>query len=445
MSQNRVVRPLYAERFRCIGSACDDTCCQGWNVPIDQPSWVKFQAIPVGPLRTLIDQSVTLHHQAVTATEAEPACNPQFAQICMAGTSRCPLLTPDNLCRIQAELGAGMLSHACATYPRILHSVGGLASNSLSLSCPEAARLVLLDPDLLRSSQSHETASDSQPPEATPQHPLAAHFWPIRSVVLALVRNRLYPLWQRLFLLGILSRRLDAIACGELDRDLPEFLRGFEATIATGTLRTAMESVPADNTAQLDLVLRLAGLMLHRSNIYPRFAECIQAFTAGIGNGPGASLQSLAAQYSSAHDRYYEPFSRRHPHIAENYLINTILRCQFPFGRQPLKAEAPSRMAREFALLVAQFALVKGLLIGVSGFHGDAFSTTHVVHTVQAAAKHFEHHPQFLSMAYDLLVESRMDGAQGLAILLRNAKPGASVAMTPTILAPGASLSIPSA
>ena len=49
-------------------------------------------------------------------------------------------------------------------------------------------------------------------------------------------------------------------------------------------------SFSADGKAQLDIVLRLAGLMLHRSNIRPRFIKCIQAFTAGIGNGPGATL-----------------------------------------------------------------------------------------------------------------------------------------------------------
>jgi len=53
---------------------------------------------------------------------------------------------------------------------------------------------------------------------------------------------------------------------------------------------------------------------------------------------------------------------------------------------------------------------MKGLLIGVAGFHREHFSASHVVHTVQAASKHFEHHPEFLTMAHALLVEKRMDG-----------------------------------
>jgi lysine-N-methylase len=246
-------------------------------------------------------------------------------------------------------------------------------------------------------------------------------FWPIRQVVLLLIRNRVYPLWQRLFLLGVFCRRLDAIASGELKRSVPDFLKDFAASVASGALIGAMETLPLDREAQLDVVLRLAGMLLRRSNLRPRFLECVQAFTSGIGNRPGATIQSLAADYALAHDRYYAPFFDRHPYILENFLTNTILRCRFPFGQ--VSEQTPLSMTREFALLTAQFALMKGLLIGVAGFHREAFSAEHVVHTVQAASKHFEHHPEFLNLAHELLVESHMDGAHGLAILLRNTEP----------------------
>jgi lysine-N-methylase len=342
-----------------------------------------------------------------------------FASIRMNETNQCPLLTGERLCRIHAELGEGMLSHACATYPRVVHRVGGLRETALTLSCPEAARLVLLDADLLAHSGAElkalPLAAEPEDASAIPEH-----FLEVRATVLALVCNRNYPLWQRLFLLGIFCRRLDSIAQGELQRSVPAFLVDFEATVASGALRTAMETLPVDHAAQLDIVLRLAGMLLHRSNVRPRFVACVEAFTAGIGNGPGATLDSLTANYAAAHDRSYEPFFSRHPHILENYLINTILRCQFPYGREGMKPGRTASMTREYALLTAQFALLKGLLIGVAGFHREQFSARHVVHTVQAAAKHFEHHPEFLNEAHALLVESRMDGARGLAILLRH-------------------------
>jgi lysine-N-methylase len=417
------IRPTYADRFRCIGSACEDTCCQGWNVPIDEPTWEKYHSLPQGPLPDLIRASLIRKLDA----PAEPdAAKPIFAIIRMNAANECPMLSADHLCRIQAELGESLLSHTCATYPRYVHVLGGVEEKALTLSCPEAARLVLLTPDLLAES-AHSQSLDELSPSTTADRvqTLPEDFWPIRSVVLKLVQNRHYPLWQRLFLLDVLCRRVDSIAQGELKLSVPAFLADFEITVTTGTLRPAMAALPMDRAAQLDIVLRLAGLMLKKSNVRPRFVECIRAFTAGIGNGPGATFESLTAQYALAHDRCYAPFFARHPHIMENFLINTILRCQFPFGKDAMRNGTPPSMTREFALLAAQFALMRGLLIGVAGLHGTAFSSAHVVHTVQAASKHFEHHPEFLNLAYALLVESRMDGARGLATLLRDAAPEA--------------------
>ncbi len=392
-------------------------------MPIDRAAWDKYQSLPRSPLRVLIDNCILpVQADANAGAESASGANPAvFATIRMNSENQCPLLSADHLCSIQSQVGEGFLSYTCATYPRIVASIDGVVETSLALSCPEAARLVLLTPDLFGPGlelRDQAPAVSEAWQDGSPQ----AWFLPIRDTALSVLRNRTYPLWQRLFMLGVFCRRLDSISTGELKRGIPEFLVDFEATVASGALRAAMETLPVDRKSQLDVVLRLAGLMLHRSNVRPRFVECIQAFTAGIGNGPGATLDSLAAHYAFAHDRHFAPFFSQHPHILENFLANTILRRQFPFGREGLRAGATAEMAREFALLTAQYVLMRGLLIGVAGHHGDAFSIAHVVHTVQAASKHFEHHPEFLNMAHALLVESGMDGARGLAILLRNAE-----------------------
>jgi lysine-N-methylase len=465
---SRLIHPAYADSFRCIGSACEDTCCQGWSVPIDRAAWDKYQSLPQSPLRVLIDASVVPTREGADTTARPAGAAPEatsgsaagtspavFATIQMNGENQCPMLSEDHLCSIQSQVGESFLSYTCATYPRIVSSIDGVVETSLALSCPEAARLVLLTPDLLNLGlqtcdpapaaalvRSVETSLAPAGSDAQQDHlPSQAWFLPIRETVLGLIRNRAYPMWQRLFLLGMFCRRLDSIAGGELKRSVPAFLADFGVAVATGALRTSMETLPVDRKAQLDVVLRLAGLMLHKSNVRPRFVECIQAFTAGIGNGPGATLDSLGAHYAYAHDRHFAPFFSQHPHILENYLANTILRRQFPFGREGMRAGSTVDMTREFALLTAQFALMRGLLIGVAGFHGHSFSTAHVVHTVQSASKHFEHHPEFLNLAHALLVESGMDGARGLAILLRNAGPEAGgdgpTPATPERPAPG--------
>jgi lysine-N-methylase len=416
------IRPTYAESFRCIGSACEDTCCHGWSVPVDRASWEKYQQLPDVPLAALIRENVQL--QPAQPDGAAPA---HFARMQLRPDGYCPMLSEEKLCRIQSGFGEELLSQTCATYPRIVNTVDGAPDKALALSCPEAARHVLLNPDLwgdglegIPGEERPESAAHNDPESL--YRPLA-HFWAIRACALTLLGERSYPLWQRLFLLGLFCRRLDEIAAGTLRQTVPNFLLSFQVAVSQGSLLPALENLPVDRDAQLDVVLRLAGLMLNRSGVLPRFSECVAAFTSGIDNGPEATLQSLSARYAEAHDRFFTPFMSRNPHILENYLLNTILRLNFPFGKTAGQSQSATTMTQEYGKLLAQFALMKGLLIGVAGHHRASFAAEHVVHTFQTASKHFEHHPEFLTHAYNLLVESRMDGARGMAILLRNAPP----------------------
>ena len=118
----------HAERFRCIGTACEDTCCRGWNVPIDRTTYKKYQHMPAGPLRTLICESIeeNVELAGLGTGDGSPARGGDdavFAQIRMNSANQCPLLSREWLCRIHRALGRRCLAIRCATYPRIVHRV----------------------------------------------------------------------------------------------------------------------------------------------------------------------------------------------------------------------------------------------------------------------------------------------------------------------------------
>src|SRR5277367_1574118 len=172
LRQSKLIRPEYSGAFRCIGPACEDSCCQGWAVPVDKPAYEKYQSLPAGPLRILLDANI-----ALTPDDPNPA---HFARIGMLPSLVCPILTEDKLCRIHAELGEEFLCKTCATYPRIVSSIDNLEEKALSLSCPEAARLVLLDPELMtpKGNGGHQITWDDSPHG---EGALLPFFWPIRE------------------------------------------------------------------------------------------------------------------------------------------------------------------------------------------------------------------------------------------------------------------------
>src|SRR5579863_2461440 len=145
MFQGKLIRPQYVTEFHCLGSDCVDTCCRGWDVTIDKATYDRYQKLPATPLKLLMHSDIT-----VNARETEDAT---YAQVTLTEAQTCPFLSTERLCRIQQAYGEDYLSTTCAIYPRARNLVDGALEMSLFMSCPEAARLALLNPNAMQFEQ----------------------------------------------------------------------------------------------------------------------------------------------------------------------------------------------------------------------------------------------------------------------------------------------------
>jgi lysine-N-methylase len=119
--------PHYYKKFSCIGSACEDTCCAGWNIEIDDRSMETYLHTP-GAFGAWLKSGIDRATQSFR----------------LKGRN-CAFLNQDGLCDIYRELGKEKLCDTCRHYPRHMEDYGTLQEISLSLSCPEAARVILGD------------------------------------------------------------------------------------------------------------------------------------------------------------------------------------------------------------------------------------------------------------------------------------------------------------
>lgn len=124
-------KPKFYDTFRCIASQCPDSCCQKWDVSVDDEKAAYYRNIP-GPLGDRLREFLT-EEDGVT-------------YLSLDGT-RCPMWRADGLCRIQAELGEEALCKTCREFPRLTHEYDGFTELGLELSCPEAARIMLQEKD----------------------------------------------------------------------------------------------------------------------------------------------------------------------------------------------------------------------------------------------------------------------------------------------------------
>lgn len=117
--------PHYFNEFTCVAAECEDTCCAGWAIMIDDETLEKYKEYQGGfgnRLRNSIDwkEGCFLQHE-----------------------KRCAFLNERNLCDIHMEAGEHMLCDTCRNYPRHKEEFEGVREASLSLSCIEAAKIIL--------------------------------------------------------------------------------------------------------------------------------------------------------------------------------------------------------------------------------------------------------------------------------------------------------------
>ena len=120
-------KPNYFDDFRCIASACPDSCCKEWDVQVDAVSAEYYRALP-GALGDQLREVLSDEDGETVMTIID---------------GRCPMWRSDGLCRIQAELGEAALCKTCREFPRLTHDYGDFMELGLELSCPEAAKFIL--------------------------------------------------------------------------------------------------------------------------------------------------------------------------------------------------------------------------------------------------------------------------------------------------------------
>lgn len=126
--------PDYYEKFSCIAGACEDTCCAGWEIDIDDKSYEYYKTVG-GAFGEMLRQNIKKYEN-----DEEDAYE-SHGFILKEGR-RCPFLNENQLCVIYQELGEQALCDVCTDTPRDFLEYGGARELALSASCPEAGRLI---------------------------------------------------------------------------------------------------------------------------------------------------------------------------------------------------------------------------------------------------------------------------------------------------------------
>ena len=222
------------QSFQCIAGACPDTCCAGWEVDLDDDAVRRYRSIP-GPLGEEIRSAI---------------CQEDEYTFFRLKNGQCPFLNKEKLCRLILELGEDVLSVTCREHPRFWEEYGARRETRLSISCPEAARLLLEEPLVLLQQETDEPA----PEDSTPDPEFLAQLLDVRQALLALTQSRRSLTEQLALALDAAEHGIMLPAEGEITPALWDAVPAPPLRLALSEYLTAISVEPGEKPA-LDVVM----------------------------------------------------------------------------------------------------------------------------------------------------------------------------------------------
>ncbi|MGM9540967.1 flagellin lysine-N-methylase [Anaerovibrio sp.] len=122
------IMPDFYSQFSCKAGACQHTCCQGWEIDIDDAAASRYLQM-TGTLGDRMRQCIT-RQDGIYSFRLTPE-------------ERCPFLQHDGLCQIILHAGEESLCNVCAMHPRFFTYLGELELAGIGMCCEKTCELLL--------------------------------------------------------------------------------------------------------------------------------------------------------------------------------------------------------------------------------------------------------------------------------------------------------------
>jgi lysine-N-methylase len=403
--QQPLLVPQYMRKFACIGSECEDTCCAGWKVTIDEVTFKKYKKCSDIKMKKKLDRSVTRKRSNSNFHN--------YGEIKMDSNGGCPFLDDNKMCSIQHVLGEEYLSNTCATYPRTLNKIGQIIEVSGTLSCPEIARLVLLNPEIME----FDEIIGSIPNNRAVSNSLQMNqnenlFWELRIFTIEILQNREYSITERLIFLGMFIHKLQQELQEEGMRIIPSIIRVYRSLFQDKEhLKEQFETIPNKLDFQLTICHELIRVRMEAGISHSRYKECVEETIKGLKYNDGLTLDEIVENYKEIISAHFEPFMREHEYILENYLVNYVFKNMFP--------KKMGNIFNDYVMMIVHFAMIKLHLIGTAGYQ-QGLTVEGTVKIIQSFARVVEHNASFLNLIHESFVKNELVTMASMAILIKN-------------------------
>lgn len=384
------IRPSFVTNFSCIGSQCEDSCCYGWGISIDKKSYKKTLAHP------------ELKELAAYALKKVKKSEAVWAKVALNDNGACRFLNEHNLCQIHAKAGHELLSHTCKTYPRMTHFKDGDRYESLSLSCPEAARAILLYPSPF--SFEKKTVNHNDSFQVSPIWAKKAHDYSLQLLLMPEM-----PLEHALTAIGIIMKTTESVSKGLLGSEAVDSMyQQLLILHGNGELKRHFDGFNQDTNTQQMHAFTSIQLWLHTNKPVrgrQRFEQIHQA-VVDMMEEQNISMERINAAWHQV----AKPALSAHQDLFSRYLIYYVYHMNFPQIDKLTPSEAFRVMLVDFFMLRCYLSVIAAKNNGLS--ESDIILCFQVYHTSR------QHKANYSQYVIEILDMAKFDDLPAILTLL---------------------------
>lgn len=365
------LKPSYYDQFKCIGGACEDTCCAGWRIDIDKKSYQKYKNEKNPTIKNELKKNIKRNRQNQNDF--------QYAYFQLDNDNKCTMLNEEHLCTIQKTLGEEALCRTCMIYPRQNIQLNQTIEKSLDPSCPEAARLILLNKDGIDFIEVEAVQPKYSIEYIEKKDEANAYFWNNRIFFISILQHRKHSIEMRLFLIGLYIKKMESLSLKERMKQAEKLSAYYVSLLDTLETDELLTSLDTNYLLQKKLAHSFLKEFQTKSI---RFKEVTSSAFKDV------DFLSEDTSFSEFMRKYSEKYKKQDniQIILENYLVNLVFLKYFETNEQT--------NIQFFSYLMIHFVLLRLLILG--NINALVLNDDHLVRIIQAFSKACTHNSVYL-------------------------------------------------
>ncbi len=393
--------PKYVTQFQCLGGECPDTCCATWSIDIDKETYERYRGETHPALQPLLQQYL----EQVDSTSEVRHGKLQLRQ----ADSHCGLHSSAGLCPVQQHLGEDALSDTCYIYPRKVLQFGERFEQTLTLSCPEAARLALTQDDAFSFVSADFTSRLATTPVITPVRGYSMEAMDeVRIFLIQLFQTPSLSNTERLVTTGWLCQQIDLLAATNTQSEVDTLLSEMTAVVESGSIHAMVGQLNKQQATSVTLFSILFGVQSPQG-VRGNQRDVLNRVRSGLGITADLPLAEISNNYVRG-SKLLADDGGASEKLASKYLLNDLIRETFPWTR----ASAMEHYRR----LLTRYGILRLMLAGVAAEQDKALDEATIVQTIQVFCRIYQHNALFSKRAESLLIQSEWTQLDRLYALL---------------------------